>query len=154
MNTLNERLVLGAIECHELFGEHDSARKLRNEYNSEKKKNQKRKSEIMFEKDKIFEGTLVAAGWDKLDHVNQSSLYTQEDEDILLEHNSGIKKFKPYLNEKVRVLGDIISSNRDGRRVLVKKISRLLDCSTRPLRPLRDEFNNFLTFDMGKKYLC
>jgi hypothetical protein len=48
--------------------------------------------------DFFFEGTLIAAGWDKSDTVNQTSLYTQDDEDILLEHQNGIKTLKPYLN--------------------------------------------------------
>jgi hypothetical protein len=73
----------------------------------------------------VFEGTLVAAGWDKFDHISQSSLYTQDDEDILLEHGLGMKKFKPFLNQKVRVSGEIISTARYRRRFKVKNISRL-----------------------------
>ena len=145
MNALYERSILGAIESHELFGEHDLARTLQNEYDSEKERNHQRKeNKMMIQKNHVFEGTLVAAGWDRLDHVNQSSLYTQDDEDILLEHNLGIRKFKPFLNQKVRITGDIISTIRDGRRVLVKKISRLTGGFTKAAVPLRDEFDNLL----------
>ncbi len=76
-------------------------------------------------KSKIFEGTLVAAGWDKFDHINQSSLYTKDDENIYLDHNLGMKKFKPFLNQKVRISGDVIEAAGLGRRVIVKKINRL-----------------------------
>jgi hypothetical protein len=98
----------------------------------------------MNKKNQIFEGTLVAAGWDRLDHVNQSSLYTQDDEDILLDHRLGIEKFKPFLNQKVRISGDIISSVKDGRRILVKKISRITGGFTKRIIPLRDEFDNLI----------
>ncbi|MDA8793426.1 hypothetical protein N9N67_09275 [Bacteriovoracaceae bacterium] len=99
---------------------------------------------MMIQTKHVFEGTLVAAGWDLLDHVNQASLYTQEDEDILLDHNLGIKKFKPYLNQRVRISGDIISTSRDGRRVLVKKISRLTGGFTKLIIPLHDEFGTLV----------
>jgi hypothetical protein len=79
----------------------------------------------MIQKSKVFEGTLVAAGWDKLDHINQSSLYTKDDENIFLDHNLGMKKFKPFLNQKVRISGDIVATTGHGRRVVVKKINRL-----------------------------
>ena len=143
MNALYERSMLGAIEAHVLLGEHDMAKKLIKEYSDEKYKPQKKENE-MIKKFQTFEGTLVAAGWDRQDNVNQSSLYTQDDEDILLDHNLGIRKFKPYLNQKVRISGDIISSNRDGRRVLVKKISRITGGFTKTIIPLRDEFDNLL----------
>jgi hypothetical protein len=68
---------------------------------------------------------LVAAGWDNFDHVNQSSLYTKDDENIILDHNLGMKKFKPFLDQKVRISGEIVVTVGQGRRVLVKKISRL-----------------------------
>jgi hypothetical protein len=84
-------------------------------------------------KNQVFEGILVAVGWDKLDHINQSSLYTQEDENILLEHGAGMKKFRPFLNQKVRISGDIVSTIRDGRKVMVKKISRLARGLTIPI---------------------
>jgi hypothetical protein len=142
---LHERSILGAIEHHEMFGEHDLARDLKKKYLSDKKRiHQQKENKMMIQKNQIFEGKLVAAGWDRLDHVNQSSLYTQDDEDILLEHHLGIRKFKPYLNQKVRITGDIISTIRDGRRVLVKKISRLTDGFKKPIIPLRDEFDNLL----------
>ena len=145
MNAFYERSILGAIESHELFGEYDLARTLQNKYDSEKERNhQQKENKMMIQKKHVFEGTLVAAGWDRLDHVNQSSLYTQDDEDILLEHNLGIEKFKPYLNQKVRISGDIISTIKDGRRVLVKKISRLAGGFTKEKIPLRDEFDNLL----------
>ncbi len=143
MDALQERAMLGAIEAHELFGEHDMAKKLIKQYSEEKYKSQKKENQ-MIKKNQIFEGTLVAAGWDRLDRVNQSSLYTQDDEDILLEHGTGIKKFKPFLNQKVRISGDIISTARDGRKVLVKKISRITGGFTKPITPLRDEFGNLL----------
>ncbi len=82
----------------------------------------------------VFEGTLVAAGWDKLEHVNKWSLYTQKDEDILLVHGLGMKKFSPYLNHKVRILGDVISNLSEERSVAVKKISKLLHGFTPPIK--------------------
>ena len=143
MNALYERTMLGAIECHELFGEHDMARKLMKEYRDEKNNSYEKENE-MINKNQIFEGTLVAAGWDRLDHVNQSSLYTQDDEDILLDHGLGMKKFKSFLNQKVRIWGDVTSNGREERRISVKKITRLLDGFTKPLVDKFDEFGNII----------
>ncbi|MFT6068041.1 MAG: hypothetical protein ACJAT2_002175 [Bacteriovoracaceae bacterium] len=146
MNIVSERSVLGAIECHELLGEHNKARVLRRKYDKRKeRKRRKKESQLKIQKDQIFEGTLVAAGWDKLDHINQSSLYTQEDEDILLEHKWGMKKFKPFLNQKVRIKGDIVSSIKDGRRVLVKEIIRLRGGFSESIYPHTGEFYKLLT---------
>jgi hypothetical protein len=91
-----------------------------------------------------FEGTLVAAGWDKLGDVNKSSLYTQEDEDIMLEHEEGIIEFKPFMNHKVRVSGVITSGVNDGRKVLVKKIHKLSKGFTKSVSLFRDEFDNLI----------
>ncbi len=143
MNALHERTLLGAIECHELFGEHDMARKLMKEYRDEKNISYEKENK-MVNKNQIFEGTLVAAGWDRLDHVNQSSLYTQDDEDILLEHGLGIKKFMPFLNQKVKIWGDVTSNGREERRISVKRIVRLLDGFTKPLVEKFDEFGNLI----------
>ncbi len=144
MNARYERSLLGAIECHELFGDHNMAKKLMKEYKDEKNNSQK-KGNKMIKKNQIFEGTLVAAGWDRLDHVNQSSLYTQDDEDILLEHGLGMKKFKPFLNQKVKIWGDIASNGREERKITVKKIIRILDDFTKPLVENFDEFGNLIT---------
>jgi hypothetical protein len=135
--------MLGAIECHELFGEHDMARKLMKEYRDEKNNSYEKENE-MINKNQIFEGTLVAAGWDQLDHVNQSSLYTQDDEDILLDHGLGMNKFKSFLNQKVRIWGDVTSNGGEERRISVKKIIRLLDGFTKPLVDKFDEFGNLI----------
>lgn len=143
MNALYERTMLGAIECHELFGEHDMARKLMKEYRDEKNNSYEKENE-MINKNQIFEGTLVAAGWDQLDHVNQSSLYTQDDEDILLDHGLGMNKFKSFLNQKVRIWGDVTSNGGEERRISVKKIIRLLDGFTKPLVDKFDEFGNLI----------
>jgi hypothetical protein len=143
MYALRERALLGAIECHELLGEHNMARKLMKEYRDEKNNPQKKENE-MIKKNQVFEGTLVAAGWDRLDHVNQSSLYTQDDEDILLDHGLGMKKFIPFLNQKVRIWGDVTSNRRMERRISVKKIIRILDGFTKPLGEKFDELGNLL----------
>jgi hypothetical protein len=92
----------------------------------------------------VFEGTLVAAGWDKLDAVSKSSLYTQEDEDIMLDHGQGICELKPFLNHKVRISGVITSKGKDGRKLLVKKIVKLTKGFTRTVVPMRDEFDNLI----------
>lgn len=132
MNALRERTLIGSIEYHKIFGDRNIVRKLMKEYRDEKYNPQVKEKE-MISKNQIFEGTLVAAGWDRLDHVNQSSLYTQDDEDILLDHGLGMKKFKPFLNQKVRIWGDVASNGREERRISVKKIIRVLDGITRPL---------------------
>lgn len=96
----------------------------------------------MIRKNQIYEGTLVAAGWDRKDHVNQLSLYTQDDEDILLVHSLGIKKFKPYLNQKVKICGDVVSNSREEKRISVKKISIMLNGFTKKKITKYDEFGN------------
>lgn len=126
MDALYERSMLGAIECHKLFGEFRKAHLLMKEFNREKLKSQKHNVED-YVNYQAFEGTLVATGWDKLDHVIQSSLYTRDEEDILLEHKQGIKKFEPFLNQRVRVWGKIISNVIDERRICVTKIRKVID---------------------------
>ncbi len=143
MNPLNEKSVLETIEYLELFGEHRMARKLMREFKDQIRESLNKENK-MLKKNQVFEGTLVAAGWDRLDHVNQSSLYTQEDEDILLEHGSGIKKFTPFLNQKVRICGDISTNGSEERRIIVKKISRLLHGFTSPRAKRVDEFGNLI----------
>jgi hypothetical protein len=92
----------------------------------------------------VFEGTLVAAGWDKSDLVNKSSLYTQEDEDIMLDHDNGIAELKPFINHKVRVSGVITSRVKNGRGLLIKEINKLSNGFSRSVIPTRDEFDNLI----------
>jgi hypothetical protein len=143
MNVLYERSMLGAIECHEIRGEHEMVRKLKQEYRDKKNNSFEKQSEVV-QTDQVFEGTLVAAGWDWLDHVNQSSLFTEDEEDILLEHGLGMKKFKPFLNQKVRIWGQVTSNGREERKIFVKKITRILDGLTKPLVDRLDEFGNLI----------
>ena len=125
MDAMYERSVLAAIECHELFGEFEKSEILKCEYESHINNSQQKDVEMKDHAEHIYEGTLIASNWDRLDNVCESSLFTQEDEDILLEHSAGMKKFRPYLNQKVRILGQIVSINRDGKKVMVKKITRI-----------------------------
>ncbi len=143
MNPTHERLNLEAIEAHALLGEHESAKRLGDTYNKERQKNRKERK-ILARKNQVFEGTVVAVGWDESDHVIQSSLYTQDDEDLLLDHGTGVRKFIPHLNKKVRVWGDIVSSDWEEKKILVRKISRLSEGFTKPSEALHDEFDNLI----------
>jgi hypothetical protein len=154
MSAIYERLVLGEIEYNELFHHFEIAKSLKNIL----KKDQKWKRNSL--KNKVFEGTIVAAGWDKYEHVNKASLYTQDDEDILLEHNEGINIFKPYFNQKVIIFGDIISSSKNVRKVIVKNIFRLDGGYTKSLIPPlvelddREELNeDLISADVQKQLL-
>jgi len=129
---MDKKSILEAIECHMIFGELQEAERL--------KLLIKKENEMITTKNQVFQGTLVAIGWDKLDYINQLSLYTQSDEDILLEGHQGIHRFETYINQKVSILGDITSSGRDNRRVTVKKISKLTKGFTKPASRFRDEY--------------
>jgi hypothetical protein len=85
------------------------------------------------EEDNIIEGVLVPAGWDTSEKVVQTSLFTQQEEDILLKHSEGLAGLKPFINQKVRVVGDIESNSRNERTLLVSKISKLTNGFTDPL---------------------
>jgi hypothetical protein len=65
---------------------------------------------VIIEKDHTFEGVLVPAGWDNLDKVDQTSLFTRENEDIS-------------------------SDNRNERTLQVSKITRLENPSADPSEP-------------------
>ena len=78
-------------------------------------------------KNQFYEGTLIAAGWDRFDSINQSSLFTQEDEDIMLDHKMGIARFKPFFNQKVRIWGEIFSDERNEIMVLLHRISAKIE---------------------------
>ena len=149
MHASIEKSFLEEIECHELFGEHETAKNLRGKYES--KKSVQKKKDALIKKNQVFEGTLIAAGWDRTDNVNQWSLYTPQEEDILLEHHSGIRKFKPYLNKKVRICGDITSSNKDGMKVFVRKINQLKDGFAKPLFDVVDDFDHFMSQQFASK---
>jgi hypothetical protein len=73
----------------------------------------------------IFDGILVAAAWDRLNRIRKVSLYTLDGEDILLEHKYGIEKFRPLINQRVRVRGEVVSDDREERKILVRRIHRL-----------------------------
>jgi hypothetical protein len=104
-------------------------------------KNEKLKEKFMkAENDYFFEGTLIAAGWDRADNVNQTSLYTQEDEDILLDHQNGVNVLKPFLNKKVRVWGKVLAQENDVRRVQVKKIMGFSGDFTKKVEPIFNEY--------------
>jgi hypothetical protein len=85
------------------------------------------------EEENIIEGVLVPAGWDTSEKVVQTSLFTQQEEDILLKHSEGLGELKPFINQKVRVVGDIESNSRNERTLLVSKISKLPNGFTDPL---------------------
>ena len=93
-------------------------------------------------RNQTFEGTLVAVGWDHLDRPNKLSLFTFDEEDILLDQVSNINRFSPYMNKKVRIFGDITSTEKDCRRVAIKKISTLVNGLTMTSNPNRDELGN------------
>lgn len=140
MIPINETDILAEIEFHELMGNFSKSARLKNNY----QRIQANRGGVRM-KDRALqtmEGTLVAAGWDDNDQMNLSSLYTQESEDILLSHLQGIKTFKPYLNQKVKIVGRVISNKKDSREVLVKHITRLADGFSIPLKPIFDEFHN------------
>lgn len=144
MIAMSERAILGQIEFYEVFGERTKAKALKEEFDSNKRIAKLKKSQNT-QKNQSFEGTIVAAGWDKHDHVDQSSLFTREEEDILLDHGLGINKFKPFFNQKVRILGDITTNSKAERRINVKKITRIISDFTKPLLRKRDEFGNILS---------
>ena len=98
--------------------------------------------EEMIKTKQMYEGTIVAAGWDRFDDVNQSSLFTKEDEDILLDHGLGMKVFKDFLNHRVRVWGDIESNGRNERRINVKKIIKIIDHLPRSVANINIELSD------------
>jgi hypothetical protein len=103
---------------------------------------QTRRKKMITERNTIYEGVLTPAGWDKLDNVNQTSLFTKEDEDILLKHSNGVNQFKPFLNQKVKVLGDIKSDSRNERTLIVRKITRMFESLQRPLFKISNQFKD------------
>jgi hypothetical protein len=88
---------------------------------------------MITESNSTFEGVLIPAGWDNKDNINQACLFTKDDEDILLKHSGGIKQLKPFLNQKVRVLGDIRSDSHNERTLLIRKITRIVDGFPKPV---------------------
>ncbi len=79
---------------------------------------------------KTYEGTVVAAGWDRLSFVRKVNLVTKDNEDIHLIHGQGVNKFKPYLNHRVRVTGIVVSNGNNKKFCTVQKIMDLQGCHT------------------------
>lgn len=143
---MDKKSLLEAIECHMIFGEIEEAEKLKKNY---KKKFNKMERDMSILRNQTFEGTLTAIGWDQLDHANKLSLFTPDDEDIILEHSSQVKRFAPYMNKKVKIIGDLTSSEKDGRRVAVRKISKLKGHFTESSTTRRDEFVSLIPDDVA-----
>lgn len=59
--------------------------------------------------------------------------------------NIEMKKFKPFLNQRVRIWGDVVSNSSEERRISVKKIIRIFDGFTKPLLEKFDEFGNLIS---------
>lgn len=96
----------------------------------------------MIIKNKVYEGTLVVADWSGKNDINSLSLYTQDHEDIPLVHGLGSNNIRPYINQKVRVLGDVKTNNKGEKRISVKKI--ILRGFTKKRSPKFDEFGNII----------
>ena len=69
-----------------------------------------------------FYGIITPASWGKGNEIKKLCLYTDDGEDILLDHDLGIKKLKPFINKYVKVTGKMVSDDHDGRKVLVKRV--------------------------------
>jgi hypothetical protein len=70
-----------------------------------------------------FVGTIIAISWDQNDHPKKFSLYTDRDEDIIIEDQNEIRRFTPFLNKRVKLTGRITSSLRDERKIRVYDFS-------------------------------
>jgi hypothetical protein len=131
MNPLREKSLLGLIESHKLLGEIKIKNTLQKKYNNENKGTIKKQFS--------FEGVIVPAGWDESDNINKVCLLTQKNKDIILKHNNGPKVLKPFLNQKVKVVGDIISNDINEKTLRVRKLTRLLDGFTKPTGKISNE---------------
>ena len=130
MEAFYDRSILGEIEFYEMSGEHEKSTELKKQFKARKAHNKDKLSNGEFirhnppRKHVVLEGVVVASGWDENGRVTRACLYTQSGDDIILVHRLGIKKFKPFINDKVRISGDEGLEARDGRKVFVKRISR------------------------------
>jgi hypothetical protein len=143
MEAFYDRSILGDIEFYELFGEHERVKALKKMFKAQKERLMRGEVKRDYKHDRekrhsILEGVLVAAGWDTQGNISQASLYTHSGEDIILEHRFGLKKFKPFINERVRVSGLENLDSDDGRKMIVRRISRVLDRKY-PLLPVPEE---------------
>jgi hypothetical protein len=91
-------------------------------------------------KTKVVIGTLNPIMWDKKGKVKKFSIYSFEEEDIIIEGYRNRSKLKSLLNKKVEARGSI-RRNEDGEKVIkLTKIKELKNPST-PSQNLTPEIN-------------
>ncbi len=74
---------------------------------------------------KILYGTVTPCDWDKEDKPISFSLFTPQEEDILLKGDHLKSKFLKLMNKHVEVIGEERTNVFGEKYVLVKKIRRL-----------------------------
>lgn len=83
--------------------------------------------------DQVFEEVLTIKIFDVNNHVLIPCLIRKDHEDILLESNSGMRKFTPFLNHEVRIFGNVICRNDNERSLFVRKLCKVVDGVVKPL---------------------
>ncbi|OFZ26191.1 hypothetical protein A2326_03715 [candidate division WWE3 bacterium RIFOXYB2_FULL_41_6] len=76
-------------------------------------------------KRKTVTGVLSPIRWNSNDEIVEYSVYTENDEDIILRGNNLDSNFKFFKNQKVKVSGNFLSSSDDLRVFQASKIQKL-----------------------------
>lgn len=70
---------------------------------------------------KTIRGTITPISWDKQGKIVKYSIYTEDDEDILLKGGGLEKVFKRLKNKRVKIFGDFLSRLNEIKVLQVKK---------------------------------
>ena len=62
-------------------------------------------------------GILVASDWDKENNIVGLSLFTDEEEEFIIENIAEIVDFENFLEKRVEVIGDVIN-NENGKKYI------------------------------------
>ncbi len=69
----------------------------------------------------ILTGIISPSSWDDNDEIDGYSLFTEDDEDILLEGRRLNGDFGMFKNKKIKVEGNFLASSNEPRVFIVKK---------------------------------
>ena len=77
------------------------------------------------EKEKSITGTLNPIRWDKNGRIKQFSIYSEEEEDVIIEHFQNKRKLTKLLNKRVIAVGKVRLDEEGNKYIKLKNIKEL-----------------------------
>jgi hypothetical protein len=95
------------------------------------------------EKKQNIVGTINPIQWDEKGKIKKFSIYTDLDEDILIENYPKKRKLKSLLGKRVEAIGVIKFNENGDKLIILKKIRELPDPGTSELKLIKPELYDY-----------